>query len=161
MLECPDTPVAFVDDPVPARSRPWIDAEDLHVERVRSHSDDYRGRMEIVDLTALEGRGPAWGTASEELNATLLVWRAGEGQPEHVNEGRDVAVVALAGSGTLSVDGTEHELAAGTLAIVPRGAARSIVAGPDGLRCLTVHRRRGGLELSDFREAGVGLRSDT
>jgi hypothetical protein len=49
--------------------------------------------MEIVDLTELEGRGPAWGTASEELNATLLVWRAGEGQPEHVNEGRDVAVV--------------------------------------------------------------------
>ena len=117
--------------------------------------------MEIVDLTALDGRGPAWGTASEELNATLLVWRAGEGQPEHVNEGRDVAVVVLAGSGTLSVDGTEHELAAGALAIVPRGAARSIVAGRDGLRCLTVHRRRGGLELSDFRETGVGLQSDT
>jgi len=121
---------------------------------------DYRGRMEIVDLAALEGHGPAWGTASEELNATLLVWRAGEGQPEHVNDGRDVAVVVLAGSGTLSVDGTEHELTAATLAIVPRGAARSIVAGQDGLRCLTVHRRRGGLELSDFRETGVGLRSD-
>jgi len=117
--------------------------------------------MEIVDLVTLEGRGPAWGTASEELNATLLVWRAGEGQPEHVNASRDVAVVVLAGSGTISVDGTEHELAAGTLAIVPRGAVRSIVAGRDGLRCLTVHRRRGGLELSDFREPGVGLRSDT
>ena len=122
------------------------------MERVRRHSDDYRGRMEIVDLAALEGHGPAWGTASEELNATLLVWRAGEGQPEHVNDGRDVAVVVLAGSGRLSVDGTEHELTAGTLAIVPRGAARSIVAGQEGLRCLTVHRRRGGLELSDFRE---------
>jgi quercetin dioxygenase-like cupin family protein len=117
--------------------------------------------VEIVDLTALDGHGPAWGTASEELNATLLVWRADEGQPEHVNEGRDVALVVLGGSGTLSVDGTEHALAAGGLAIVPRGAARSIVAGRDGLRCLTVHRRRGGLELSDFRETGVGLRSDT
>ena len=161
MLECPDTPVAFVDDPVPARSRPWIDAEDFHVERVRSHSDDYRGRMEIVDLVTLEGRGPAWGTASGELNATLLVWRAGEGQPEHVNASRDVAVVVLAGSGTISVDGAEHELAAGTLAIVPRGASRSIVAGRDGLRCLTVHRRRGGLGLGDFRDTGVGLQSDT
>ena len=107
--------------------------------------------MEIVDLTALEGRGPAWGTASEELNATLLVWRAAEGQPEHVNESRDVAVVVLAGSGTLFVDGTEHVLTAGTLAIVPRGATRRIVAGQDGLRCLTVHRRRGGLGLGDFR----------
>jgi quercetin dioxygenase-like cupin family protein len=109
--------------------------------------------VEIVHLTALDGRGPAWGTASEELNATLLVWRHGEGQPEHVNEGREVALVVLAGSGTLTVDGTEHSLAAGTLAILPRGAARSIVAGPDGLRCLTVHRRRGGLGLGDFRGA--------
>ena len=117
--------------------------------------------MEIVDLTALDGRGPAWGTASDELNATLLVWRAGEGQPEHVNTERDVAVVAIAGSGMLSVDGTEHRLAAGTLAIVPRGAARSIVAGQDGLRCLTVHRRRGGLGLGDFRDTGVGLQPDT
>jgi quercetin dioxygenase-like cupin family protein len=107
--------------------------------------------VEIVDLTALDGRGPAWGTASEELNATLLVWRAGEGQPEHVNAERDVAVVALAGSGTLIVDGTEHPLAAGWLAIVPRGATRSLVAGPQGLRCVTVHRRRGGLGLSDLR----------
>ena len=161
MLECPDTPVAFVDDPVPARSRPWIDAEDFHVERVRGTADDYGGEVEIVDLTALDGRGPAWGTASEELNATLLVWRAGEGQPEHVNAERDVAVVALAGSGTLTVDGAEHVLAAGTLAIVPRGASRSIVAGRDGLRCLTVHRRRGGLGLGDFRDTGVGLQSDT
>ena len=154
-------PAAFVDDPVPARSRPWVDTEDLHGQRVRTASDGYRQRVELVDLTTIAGRGPAWGMETEDLNATLLVWRPGEGQPEHVNEGRDVAVVVLAGSGTLSVDGSEHELAAGTLAIVPRGAARSIVAGQDGLRCLTVHRRRGGLELSDFRETGVGLQSDT
>ena len=103
--------------------------------------------MEIVDLTALDGRGPAWGAASEELNATLLVWRSGEGQPEHVDESRDVALVVLAGSGTITVDGTDHELAAGTLAIVPRGATRRVVAAADGLRCLTVHRRRGGLAI--------------
>jgi quercetin dioxygenase-like cupin family protein len=107
--------------------------------------------VEIVDLTALDGRGPVWGTASNELNATLLVWRPGEGQPEHVNDGRDVAIVALDGSGTLTVDGAEHRLRCGTLAIVPRGTTRSIVAGDDGLRCLTVHRRRGGLGMTDFR----------
>jgi quercetin dioxygenase-like cupin family protein len=104
--------------------------------------------VEIVDLAAVHGRGPAWGTASEELNATLLVWRDGEGQPEHVNEEREVAIVALAGGGTLMVDGAEHSLTAGTLAIVPRGATRSLVAGPDGLRCLSLHRRRGGLGIT-------------
>jgi quercetin dioxygenase-like cupin family protein len=112
--------------------------------------------MEIVDLTALDGRGPAWGTASEDLNATLLVWRAGEGQAEHVNEGCDVALVVVAGSGTLSVGGAEHRLGPGTLAIVPRGATRKVVAGPEGLRCLTVHRRRGGLGLRDFRGVSAG-----
>src|SRR5215470_16827504 len=100
--------------------------------------------MDVVDLLAPTGRGPVWGTASDELNATLLVWREGEGQPEHVNEERDVALVALAGGGRLVVDGEEHALGAGVLAIVPRGATRSLVAGPDGLRCLSLHRRRGG-----------------
>ena len=39
MDESLEPPVAFVDDPVPARSRPWVDAEDLHVERVRTPPD--------------------------------------------------------------------------------------------------------------------------
>jgi hypothetical protein len=26
----PEAPVSFVDDPVPARSRPWVDSEDSH-----------------------------------------------------------------------------------------------------------------------------------
>ena len=200
--EGPDTPVAFVDDPVPARSRPWIDAEDLHARRVRSLSDDsdvgeshdsptspsfsvahrqggpglpggkaalrpytagqvrglvYARRVDVVDLLSLEGRGPAWGTASEELNATLLVWREGEGQPQHVNEERDVAIVALAGAGTLVVDGGEHRLSGGMLAIVPRGAMRSLVAGPEGLRCLSLHRRRGGLQI-ESRAGAEALR---
>ncbi|HKP09587.1 MAG TPA: cupin domain-containing protein [Gaiella sp.] len=103
--------------------------------------------MDVVDLLSVEGRGPAWGTASKELNATLLVWREGEGQPEHVNEERDVALVVLAGGGTLVVDGDEHAVREGMLAIVPRGATRSVVAGADGLRCLSLHRRRGGLSI--------------
>ena len=107
----------------------------------------YPRRVDIVDLLSVEGRDPAWGTASDDLNATLLVWRDGEGQPAHVNEERDVALVALAGAGTLVVDGREHALAEGMLAIVPRGATRSVVAGADGLRCLSLHRRRGGLTI--------------
>ena len=35
----PDPPVAFVDDPVPARSRPWVDAENLHDGRVSASAD--------------------------------------------------------------------------------------------------------------------------
>ncbi|HET8741374.1 MAG TPA: cupin domain-containing protein [Gaiella sp.] len=109
--------------------------------------------MDVVDLLSVEGRGPAWGMASEELNATLLVWREGEGQPEHVNEERDVALVTLDGDGRLVVDGEEHTLREGTFAIVPRGATRSLVAGPNGLRCLSLHRRRGGLAIGRVPKA--------
>ncbi len=35
----PEAPVAFVDDSVPASSRPWIDAENLHEERLGTPAD--------------------------------------------------------------------------------------------------------------------------
>ena len=35
----PEAPVASVDDPVPARSRPWVDAEDLHVWKLCGRPD--------------------------------------------------------------------------------------------------------------------------
>ena len=103
--------------------------------------------MESVDLNSIEGHGPAWGTATEELNATLLVWKAGEGQPPHVNDERDVILVVLQGTGTVSIDNDANPAQAGTLLVIPRGSAREIVAGDAGMRCLTVHRRRGGLTI--------------
>jgi iron-sulfur cluster repair protein YtfE (RIC family) len=38
---------------------------------------------------ALAG-GPIWGQASDDLNATLLAWGAGDGPGEHVNDEREV-----------------------------------------------------------------------
>lgn len=93
------------------------------------------------------GGGPVWGAASADLNATLLEWPAGQGPVEHVNEDRDVLYVVLAGSVKLTVDGAARELEAGEATIVDKGARRSLVAGPDGVRYLTAHVRRGGLEI--------------
>ena len=102
----------------------------------------------VVDLLARDGEGPLWGTASDDLNATLLAWPAGAGTPEHVNDERDVVVVGVAGSGTLTVDGEAHPIGAGTAAVVGKGRRRRIEAGPAGLRYLTVHRLRGGLSVA-------------
>jgi quercetin dioxygenase-like cupin family protein len=102
----------------------------------------------IADLGAGEGRGPLWGAESEDLNATLLAWPAGESTPEHVNDERDVLVVVVAGGGTIELDGERHELRAPAAAIVAKGVRRRIVAGPDGIRYVTAHRRRGGLQIS-------------
>jgi quercetin dioxygenase-like cupin family protein len=91
--------------------------------------------------------GPVWGTKSEELNATILEWAAGEGTPEHVNAERDVAVVVLAAGGEAAVDDESIPLRAGEVTVIPKGTRRRIVAGPDGLRYATVHRRRPGLQI--------------
>src|SRR5512140_2793988 len=96
-----------------------------------------------VDLAALAGgSGPLWGMQSEELNATLLAWPPGGGVAEHVNAELEVLVVVLAGSARVTIDGSGHELSAGHLLLVPRGCTRAIAAGPEGVRYLSVHRRR-------------------
>jgi quercetin dioxygenase-like cupin family protein len=100
-----------------------------------------------VDLDGPEGHGPLWGLASEDLNATLLCWSGGDGVAEHVNTERDVLVVVIDGSGTLWIDAREHELVRHHAMLVPKGTRRSIRAGPDGLRYLSVHLRRGGLRI--------------
>jgi len=92
-------------------------------------------------------RGPVWGGESEDLNATILVWPAGEGPPEHVNDARDILYVVVDGSARLTVDGEERELRAGDAVIVDKGARRSLVAGPEGVRYATAHIRRGGLQI--------------
>ena len=91
-----------------------------------------------------------WGAESADLNATLLEWPAGKGPPEHVNESLDVLYVVVDGSATLTVDGEPRDLEAGEATIVNKRARRALVAGAQGVRYLTVHRRRGGLQLKRF-----------
>jgi quercetin dioxygenase-like cupin family protein len=90
--------------------------------------------------------GPVWGAASEDLNATKLVWPAGAQIAEHVAD-RDVVYVTLEGSATLTVDGEAHELSAGEVRIVAKGARRRLVAGEEGVAYVTAHRRREGLQI--------------
>jgi len=109
-------------------------------------------RARIVDLLAGDGRGPLWGDATADLNVTLLSWPQGQGPSEHVNGELDVAYVIVAGSGTLVVDDAECAVRAGQAIIVPRGVSRGLNAGPGGVRYLSVHRRRGGLQIGRIAE---------
>jgi mannose-6-phosphate isomerase-like protein (cupin superfamily) len=100
-----------------------------------------------VDLTGRTGTGPVWGMAAEDLNATLLSWPGGHTVAEHVNAELDVLMVVLEGSATVTVGGREHALRSQQALLVPKGEQRSIRAGADGVRYLTVHRRRGPLQI--------------
>jgi quercetin dioxygenase-like cupin family protein len=107
----------------------------------------------IVDLyeslaAAGEHAGAIWTLEqSAELNANLVRFPAGGGVDEHINEEVDVLFVGVTGSGVVEVDGHEHSLRAGTVALVPKGARRSTRSGSGGFAYLTVHRRRGPLRI--------------
>ena len=114
--------------------------------------------MTIVDLLAGGGRGPIWGDATEELNVTLLAWPAGEGPAAHVNDVRDVVIVVAEGTARVVLDGVTHDVRPGHAVVVPRGASRALTAGPDGVRYLSIHRRRGGLQIRRIDgRADVGI----
>lgn len=100
-----------------------------------------------VDLGGFAGWGPVWGMASEDLNATLLHWQAGGGVAEHVNPDLDVLLVVIAGSGAVDIDGCEHAVRSGQALVLSKGTSRAIRGGPGGLRYLSVHRRRPGLQI--------------
>jgi quercetin dioxygenase-like cupin family protein len=102
--------------------------------------------LAVVELTPHgPGSGPLWGMQSEELNATLLSWPPGHEIAGHRNDECEVMLVVLAGCARVQVDGCEHRVSAGQLLLIPRGCVRSVVAGPDGVRYLSTHRRRGPL----------------
>ena len=109
---------------------------------------DERKADAVVDLLGLEGTGPLWGMASADLNATLLVWPPGHELVEHVTGELDVLLVVLEGGGVATVDEQKHALVPGSALLIERGSSRAIRAGPDGLRYVSVHRRRGPLQVA-------------
>jgi quercetin dioxygenase-like cupin family protein len=91
--------------------------------------------------------GPVWGQASDDLNATLLAWAAGDGPAEHVNDERDVLIFLADGAATLTIDDEVRDLGPGDAVIVAKGRRRKITAGRGGVRYLSVHLRRPPLQI--------------
>ena len=106
--------------------------------------------MNIRDLAATAGdrAGVIWAQdASRDLNVNLVRFGTGQGVGEHANDEVEVIVLGVSGSGAVTVDRKEHALSAGMLVFVPRGARRSIVSASEDFAYLTVHRRRGPLQI--------------
>lgn len=96
-----------------------------------------------------ESSGAVWSLPhGGDLDANVVHLAPHAGIGSHVNDEVDVLIVVHGGDGTLTVDGARHRLGEQILALVPRGSERSIDAGPDGLRYLSVHRRRAPLGIS-------------
>lgn len=113
---------------------------------------DARKTDAVVDLLGPSGTGPLWGLASTDLNATLLTWPPGYELLADTNFELDVLLIVLEGGGVATVDEQEHALVPGTALLVAKGSSKVIRAGAEGLRYLSVHRRRGPLQLTGTPE---------
>lgn len=96
--------------------------------------------------------GPRWGTETDDLNATFLVWRLGEGVAEHVNHEVDVIMVGIEGDGEVTIDGRHYRFTAGQVLVIPRSLTRAIRATSDRFGYLNVHKRRRKLALGDLSQ---------
>lgn len=94
-------------------------------------------------------RGAVWrlDEAERHLDANVIALPPGERIDEHVGPDEDVLLHVIAGAGTLRSGDVELALAPGAVVWLPRRARREITAAAEGLRYLSVHRRKPGLQV--------------
>jgi quercetin dioxygenase-like cupin family protein len=100
-------------------------------------------------LACTEGRtGVVWSLQeSTDLNVNLVQFTEGEGVGEHMNDEVDVLLVGVSGSGEVRINDRLHCLSGGTLIFIPKGAQRSTCSISADFAYLTVHQRRGPLQI--------------
>jgi quercetin dioxygenase-like cupin family protein len=71
----------------------------------------------------------------------------GKCTPLHTHPGAEETFYLLEGTMVLHLDGVQHELRAGGVAVVPREVPHAFLAGPQGARMLCLHTPGGGEEF--------------
>ena len=105
--------------------------------------------IEVADVRALVGDGPStdravlWSTESS-LQANLVRLAPGVRIDAHAENVLDVLVTVLEGELELTADAQRSVVTAPAVVVLPAGARRELLAGPDGATYLTTHRRRDG-----------------
>jgi len=102
----------------------------------------------VVGQAGQEG-GALWRLAVEQrhLDANVIGLAAGRRVDTHTGPDLDVLMLVVDGAGEVVGADTAVQVRAGSLVWLPRRSQRRIVAGPDGLRYLTVHPRRPALSI--------------
>jgi len=93
--------------------------------------------------------GPQWGTATDDLNLTVLSWKNGQGVVEHVNNELDVLWIALEGTAEVNINGEIFPIEQGGAIVIPRGAARALKSTSADFKYISIHKRRAGLQIEN------------
>jgi len=112
------------------------------------------GESLVADLekVALHGAtGVVWSLDSPQMNLNLVTMQPGDEISEHVNDEVDVLLVAESGSGEVRIDGEVAAFGPASIALIPRGARRSI-RSESGLAYFSIHQHRPGLTIGSSRD---------
>ncbi|WP_147916842.1 DUF2249 domain-containing protein [Ruania zhangjianzhongii] len=90
-----------------------------------------------------------------DLDSNVIALAPGGAIAEHWGPDVDVLIHVIAGSGRLETETGAIDLAAGGLLWLPKRSRRAFQAGSEGLRYLTVHRKREPLVLHTSRPPGA------
>jgi quercetin dioxygenase-like cupin family protein len=93
-------------------------------------------------LGATDGHGPIWSRRSTDLDLNVIALTPDHGIERHINPSRDVLLVAIEGTGTITIDDGQHRIAAGEVIVIPKGTARSIAAVSERFAYLSCHLHR-------------------
>lgn len=85
-----------------------------------------------------------WKATAEETNGAFLLFEDrldhGKVTPLHTHPDSDETMIVLEGEIVMHLDGAEHTVGAGGVAVAPRGVPHAFrVSGPDGARLLCLH----------------------
>jgi len=85
-----------------------------------------------------------WKATAEETDGAFLLFEDrldhGKVTPLHIHPDSDETMIVLEGEILMHLDGVEHVVAAGGVAVAPRGVPHAFkVVGPDGTRLLCLH----------------------
>ena len=93
-------------------------------------------------LGATDGTGPIWSHRATDLDLNVVSITPAKPILPHTNAERDVLLVGLEGTGTITISDAASPFGAGMLVVVPKGAVRSVVASTPRMAWLTCHTHR-------------------
>jgi quercetin dioxygenase-like cupin family protein len=97
-------------------------------------------RVISIDELRRGGRTARFEGHAHGANISFFVAKGVEGDgPDLHRHPYEETFVILDGSATFTVDGETLEAAAGTILVVPPGAAHKFVVGRDGMRSVNIH----------------------
>lgn len=141
-----------------ARSFSWQNLEsgpelwrvDLHKTASTALPQVLGNASEFADSAATDAMGVRWKieVSDRDLDSNLIAVAPGEEIAAHTGPGIDVLMIILDGCGTVGTETDELAVKAGDLTWLPKYSRRAIRAGSMGLRYLTVHTHKTGLQIT-------------